>query len=537
MEGVSTDKTPASNVVIPHFVVAAFGFLILSVLILLSTETFFGHYYQPRLFAITHVAALGWVTMIIFGALYQLIPVVFETALFSERLARINLWLFVTGIIGMTYAFLTGGFDGILAWASILTFIALILFSINVLMSVRNSTKRNYSAKFIKTSIFWLFLTALIGLALAGNHMHTFLDPTSFKFLKIHAHFGIAGWFLQLIMGVASVLIPMFLVSHALDEKKLKIAYNFVNAGLTLLAIEWFLESDGSFRPVFVGIMVIGVLAFLSYLRDAYKKKLRKLDIGMKLTTVALVAIAIPIILGLIISLSRYFGNSFSSNLSALYGFTIFFAFITPLILGQTYKTLPFIVWLSRYQKYVGKKKTPMPADLYSVRIAEIHMWTYIAAILILGVGLLMQSDLVTKTGAIFLIITALLYVVNVIKIVSHKTKVETLVSVTSSSENNLMELLKTVIDPEVEINIVDMGLIYELKQNGDNKVDIEMTLSTPNCPVGDTIVMNVIETIRSKHPECDVNVHLIFEPAWSPKLITEEGRKMLAEGHEWKDN
>ncbi len=155
MEGISTEKAPAASVVVPHFVVAAFGFLILSVLIFLSTDTFYGHFFQPKLIAITHVAALGWVTMIIFGALFQLIPVVFETALFSERLAKVNLWIFVLGIVGMVYAFWTGSFESILPWASILTFLALILFSINVLMSVRNTTKRNYSSKLIKTSIFW----------------------------------------------------------------------------------------------------------------------------------------------------------------------------------------------------------------------------------------------------------------------------------------------------------------------------------------------------------------------------------------------
>ncbi|KAA3631027.1 MAG: hypothetical protein DWQ02_17005, partial [Bacteroidetes bacterium] len=76
MEGVSTDKAPAAGVVVPHFAIAAFGFLFLSLTVFLSAEMFFGHFYQPRLLAITHIAALGWVTMIIIGALYQLIPVV-----------------------------------------------------------------------------------------------------------------------------------------------------------------------------------------------------------------------------------------------------------------------------------------------------------------------------------------------------------------------------------------------------------------------------------------------------------------------------
>lgn len=97
------------------------------------------------------------------------------------------------------------------------------------------------------------------------------------------------------------------------------------------------------------------------------------------------------------------------------------------------------------------------------------------------------------------------------------------------------MDLLKTVIDPEVEINIVDMGLIYKLDYDGDKKVDVKMTLSTPNCPIADSIVMNVIETILAKHPDFDVNVHLVFEPNWTPELIALEGKEVLGLGHKWK--
>ena len=79
------------------------------------------------------------------------------------------------------------------------------------------------------------------------------------------------------------------------------------------------------------------------------------------------------------------------------------------------------------------------------------------------------------------------------------------------------------------------MGLIYKLDYDGDKKVYIEMTLSTPNCPVGDSIVMMVMESILNKHPDYDVNVHLVFEPKWTPDKISEEGKMMLETGHRWK--
>ena len=94
--------------------------------------------------------------------------------------------------------------------------------------------------------------------------------------------------------------------------------------------------------------------------------------------------------------------------------------------------------------------------------------------------------------------------------------------------EEKAMEVLKTVIDPEVEVNIVDLGLIYNLDYDGDKTFDVKMTLSTPACPIGDTIVMNVITSIQNEFPEYEVNVDLTFDPPWNPDMISEEGKKIL---------
>ncbi len=94
--------------------------------------------------------------------------------------------------------------------------------------------------------------------------------------------------------------------------------------------------------------------------------------------------------------------------------------------------------------------------------------------------------------------------------------------------ENDVRELLKSVIDPEVEINLVDLGLIYNIDYDGDKNFDITMTLSTPSCPIGDSIVMNVMQTVNEAYPGYDTNVNLTFDPPWTPDMISEEGKKAL---------
>ncbi len=94
--------------------------------------------------------------------------------------------------------------------------------------------------------------------------------------------------------------------------------------------------------------------------------------------------------------------------------------------------------------------------------------------------------------------------------------------------ELEILELLKNVMDPEIEINIVDLGLIYEVKYDGEKKIDIDLTFSTPSCPLGDTIVTNVKETIKQKHPEFEIDVNVVFDPPWSTEMVSEEGKKLL---------
>ena len=88
--------------------------------------------------------------------------------------------------------------------------------------------------------------------------------------------------------------------------------------------------------------------------------------------------------------------------------------------------------------------------------------------------------------------------------------------------------VLAQVMDPEIEIDIVNLGLIYELNFDGINKVGIIMTMSTPACPLSDAIVQNVKESIIHKYANFTVNVEVVFEPLWHSGLISAEGKEML---------
>jgi len=98
-----------------------------------------------------------------------------------------------------------------------------------------------------------------------------------------------------------------------------------------------------------------------------------------------------------------------------------------------------------------------------------------------------------------------------------------------SITEKQILERLRTIPDPEVEVNIVDLGLIYAVKHYEKNKkVYILMTLSARGCPVGDTIMQHVETVAKAFLPEYEIEVELTWEPQWTPEMITPEGKALL---------
>jgi hypothetical protein len=425
MSVLNSNNAPDASVVKPHFVFGSIALLILSVMIILADNFLLEAYFNTKILAITHMAVLGWASMIVFGALYQLIPVVFETSLYSEKLAKFTFWMFGFSILFLTYAFWIGAFSGILIYASLLTFSALLLFVVNVILSYKNSKKKNIASKFVITAIFWLGATEFVGTLIALNFKYNFLTEIHLHYLKIHAAIGLIGWFLLLIIGVGSTLIPMFLVSHQLNEKKLKNAYILINVGLLALSLNWFLFNYTVITPLFWLAIAIGVLFFFSFVFDAYNKRIRKkLDIGMKHTLISILSVFLPIIISLIVMMGFGMEETILIRVTTLYGFTVIFGFITTLILGQTYKTLPFVIWLDKYKGLVGKTKTPMPRELYSENIAKGQFYLYLIFIVCMILGLIFNNMFMIRIGSYTLLLVAILYNINVFKIVFHKVKI-----------------------------------------------------------------------------------------------------------------
>ena len=92
----------------------------------------------------------------------------------------------------------------------------------------------------------------------------------------------------------------------------------------------------------------------------------------------------------------------------------------------------------------------------------------------------------------------------------------------------NVVSVLKKIFDPEIPVDIYELGLIYDVMINEDNDVKILMTLTSPNCPVAETLPMEVEEKVKSIDEVKSCEVEITFDPPWSKDLMSEEAKLEL---------
>lgn len=94
--------------------------------------------------------------------------------------------------------------------------------------------------------------------------------------------------------------------------------------------------------------------------------------------------------------------------------------------------------------------------------------------------------------------------------------------------EENIIKMLKTVYDPEIPVNVYDLGLIYKVDVSDNREVAIDMTLTAPNCPAADFIMEDVRQKVESVEGVISATVNLVFDPEWDKDMMSEEAKLEL---------
>ena len=416
-------KNTSYKVVLPFYLYAGAAFLIATVLLLFSAPAFLQHYFHPKTLAITHVMALGWGTMMILGASHQLVPVLIEGKLYSNALAYLSFSFAAIGIPLLVIGFYQFDFGWPAQSGAIFINVAIIFYLVNIGTSMVKSKKENVHATFVFTATLWLLITTIVGLFLVYNFTFNILSKDSLSYLPLHAHLGIVGWFLLIVIGVGSRLIPLFLISKYNNNQLLWWIYSLINFGLIgfIVLFLYFQKPVLYFLPLIAIALALAMFGYYCY--KCYQERIRKkVDDQVKISLLSVLLMSLPIIFLLIVILLSLFSES-NMHLILTYGFCIFFGWITAIIFGMTFKTLPFIVWNKVYHSKAGLGKTPNPKELFNNKVFSGMAVCYLAGFVLFITGVLLSVELIIKIAAILLIIAAILYNGNVWKAVTHQPK------------------------------------------------------------------------------------------------------------------
>jgi hypothetical protein len=379
-----------------HFA-AGVVFLVLGAvgLVWVAPDLAAGRYLTPGVVAVTHLFTLGWITLSIFGALYQFLPVALGEPIRSERTAHGTFVLFVVGLPLFAYG-LVAGIPGATVWGAALFGSATLLFCGNLAATLARAQRRDLTWWSLSAAATYLLLTALLGVALAGNVRWGYLGGARWTSLGVHMHLALAGWVLMVVIGVAHRLLPMFLLSHGARETWGRAAAVLVAAGVACLVLLHHAPVIAS-QWLPAALIAAGLGAFLVQARLFFRHSVRpRLDAGLRLAGGALVVVAGGLVLG---GWSMVAGWR-PGTLVAAYGLALILG-LSLFVAGHYYKIVPFLVWYHRYGPLVTRGSVPKVGDLFSARAASAAAILMVTGVVGLVIAVLTGSGEWARAAAV----------------------------------------------------------------------------------------------------------------------------------------
>ncbi|MDI3270628.1 MAG: hypothetical protein QJR00_07960 [Bacillota bacterium] len=370
------------------YFMAAYGSFLLAQLLLVSGQTFpAAPLASPWTLAAVHLITIGWLTLLMLGALGQFLPVITATSPRGHGLYLAGLILILLGLLGMETGFLSLGSGALwLPLGGLAVFAGITLDLATLVPPLWHTRPLPFAAKFLVGALAGLFLTLGLGIALALGlvwpSLYTALGLGRLFTAGLLAHLtgGLGAWFTLTAVGVSYKLLAMF--SLAPEERGTlgKAVLYLTTGGLALVllgALVSLLAGLEAYHLVWLG-WAVAALGGVLYLLDMYflfrQRKRRVLELN---SVFAIFALAMMATSGAALLLGRMFFPPLAA--AALYLFL--FGWLSGLGLSQLYKIVPFLTWVERYGKRLGKGPVPRVQDLVQEKRARPWFLGYFLAV------------------------------------------------------------------------------------------------------------------------------------------------------------
>lgn len=353
----------------------------------------------PHLLAVTHLTALGWLTMIAMGAMYQFVPVVLDVGIFSERLGKLQFYLYLAGVAGLAYEMGTGRMQTV-AWPAGLLVLAIGIFLYNMVRTLTRVERWPLTGWFVMAALTSLGLVVTAGLALALNLILGFLPLSQLALVEAHAHLAALGWLGLLVVGVSYKLTPMFALSHPFDEWRLgKPTFILLTMGAAALFASLLLRLGGSALLACWFVLAAGVGLYVwDYATMLRVRRRRPIDLTQQHNIAGLCGLVLATLLGLALILTSP-DAAVHPRLQLAYAVMALAGWLGLTTLGQLYKIVPFLVWTHRFAPRMGKQKVPLLNDLYPRRLASAGFVGLLLGLLAAVIGILAGAQPPLQAG------------------------------------------------------------------------------------------------------------------------------------------
>ena len=354
---------------------------------------------SARTLVVVHVTAIGWLSLLMCGALLQFVPVLINRPLFSNALSLPTLLCLVSGLGALLLGFLwlDGQIEPVLPYfviAGLLLGLGFALVLWNLGRTIATCRPLPVPARFVSVGLASVAFTAMLGIVFAlvrgGMVDNPYLVDLTVQGVPLHAVAGLGGWLTFCAVGVSYRLFAMFMLAPELERRGTRAALHLgacalviaVPGGMAAVWMGWNLDA------VLAAAATAGLGALGFYGRDVlhlYRaRKRRVIELNTRMAVLAFASLALTVLLAIVL-----FAFGALQEHAAVVVFLAAFGWLSGLGLAKLYKIVPFMTWLECYGPVLGKKATPRVQDLVVEKRAEkwfllyfVSVWSGAAALL-----------------------------------------------------------------------------------------------------------------------------------------------------------
>jgi len=410
--GLRLDQAPPLAVPLTFFVTAPFVVFAAGVLLAASGSIALISNWVPRTLALTHLGTLGFLAMVIFGALYQLTPVVAGSRVRGVRIAHTVHALLVLGLTGLTTGLLTQ--QRRVTYVSLLMLAAaLLLFLLPVALALLRAPTRSETVTGMRLALANLFAVVFLGLWMAHGHIGMSFPGPRNLWIQVHLSVGFLGWVGCLISAVSWQVLPMFYMAPAQGRGVKLATLGLVGLGVLLPVLVLFLDLVGGIPEGWPGPSRLAALGALPAavavwviqpalsLRGLSRRRRRRVDGSQRFWNAGLCVAflaAAAAVTAHVLPHPRW---------TMLLGWLAIWGWAGMIVHGMLTRIVPFLVWFHRFAPLIGRAPVPPMRRLLPDQWTRAGFVLHAASVVAGVAAILTNSDWVARLTGLLLMATA----------------------------------------------------------------------------------------------------------------------------------